>query len=114
MKYAQVKKMKHKFKDIEKEFYVLTIKNPCGKKDFPERVNRNYFCDGENLSKDQIVEIDNRLVIGLFHKGKLCNNTEIAKIDSHQVTGEFCEFRNNTPLDQLRSGMGDIFIKLAR
>ena len=114
MKYAQVKKMKHKFKDIEKEFYVLTIKNPCGKKDFPERVNRNYFCDGENLSKDQIVEIDNRLVIGLFHEGKLCNNSEIAKIDSHQVTGEFCEFRNNTPLDQLRSGMGDIFIKLAK
>jgi hypothetical protein len=106
--------MKHKFKDIEKEFYVLTIKNPCGKKDFPERVNRNYFCDGENLSKDQIVEIDNRLVIGLFHEGKLCNNSEIVKIDSHQVTGEFCEFRNNTPLDQLQSGMGDIFIKLAR
>ena len=84
------------------------------KKDFPERVNRNYFCDGENLSKDQIVEIDNRLVIGLFHEGKLCNNSEIVKIDSHQVTGEFCEFRNNTPLDQLQSGMGDIFIKLAR
>ena len=114
MKYAQVKKMKHKFKDIEKEFYVLTIKNPCEKKDFPERVNRNYFCEGENLSKDQIVEIDNRLVIGLFHEGKLCNNSEIAKIDSHQVTGQFCELRNNTPLDELRSGMGDIFIKLAR
>ena len=75
--------------------------------------SKNAFT-GENLSKDQIVEIDNRLVIGLFHEGKLCNNSEIAKIDSHQVTGEFCEFRNNTPLDQLQSGMGDIFIKLAR
>ena len=35
-------------------------------------------------------------------------------INSHQVTGKFCELRNNTPLDPLKSGMGDIFIKLAR
>ena len=114
MKYAKVKKMKHKFKDVEKEFYVLTIKNPCGKKDFPKRVNRDYFCDGKDLSKDQVVEIDNRLVIGLFYEGKLCTKSNIAKVDSHQVTGMFCEFRNNTPLDQLQTGMGDIFIKLAR
>tara|TARA_B100000131_G_C18040313_1_gene582132 strand:- start:87 stop:776 length:690 start_codon:yes stop_codon:yes gene_type:complete len=114
MKYAKVKKMKHKFKDVEKEFYVLTIKNPCGKKDFPKRVNRDYFCDGKDLSKDQVVEIDNRLVIGLFYEGKLCTKSDMAKVDSHQVTGMFCEFRNNTPLDQLQTGMGDIFIKLAR
>ena len=114
MKYAKVKKMKHKFKDVEKEFYVLTIKNPCGKKDFPKRVNRDYFCDGKDLAKDQVVEIDNRLVIGLFYEGKLCTKSDIAKVDSHQVTGMFCEFRNNTPLDQLQTGMGDIFIKLAR
>ncbi len=114
MKYAKVKKMKHKFKDVEKEFYVLTIKNPCGKKDFPKRVNRDYFCDGKDLSKDQVVEIDNRLVIGLFYEGKLCSKSDMAKVDSHQVTGMFCEFRNNTPLDQLQTGMGDIFIKLAR
>ena len=114
MKYAKVKKMKHKFKDVEKELYVLTIKNPCGKNDFPKRVNRDYFCDGKDLSKDQVVEIDNRLVIGLFYEGKLCAKSDIAKVDSHQVTGMFCEFRNNTPLDQLQTGMGDIFIKLAR
>jgi len=114
MKYAKVKKMKHKFKDVEKEFYVLTIKNPCGKKDFPKRVNRDYFCDGKDLAKDQVVEIDNRLVIGLFYEGKLCTKSDIVKVDSHQVTGMFCEFRNNTPLEQLKTGMGDIFIKLAR
>ena len=85
MKYAKVKKMKHKFKDVEKEFYVLTIKNPCGKNDFPKRVNRDYFCDGKDLSKDQVVEIDNRLVIGLFYEGKLCAKSDIAKVDSHQV-----------------------------
>ena len=114
MKYSEAQKMKHKFKDGLKEFYVLTIKNPCGKKDFPKRVNRDYFCDGKDLSKDQVVEIDNRLVIGLFYEGKLCTKSDMAKVDSHQVTGMFCEFRNNTPLDQLQTGMGDIFIKLAR
>ena len=114
MKYSKVDKMKHKFKDVEKEFYVLTIKNPCGKKNFPKQVNRDYFCDGESLSKDQVVELNNRLVIGLFHQAKSCNKSEIVKIDNHQVTGLFCEFRNNTPDEQLQSGMGDIFIKLAR
>ena len=114
MKYSKVDKMKHKFKDVEKEFYVLTIKNPCGKKNFPNQVNRDYFCDGESLSKDQVVELNNRLVIGLFHQAKSCDKSEIVNIDNHQVTGLFCEFRNNTPDEQLQSGMGDIFIKLAR
>ena len=39
MKYSKTQKMKYKFTDIEKEFYVLTIDNPCGKKDFPIHVN---------------------------------------------------------------------------
>ena len=84
------------------------------KKNFPKQVNRDYFCDGESLSKDQVVELNNRLVIGLFHQAKSCDKSEIVKIDNHQVTGLFCEFRNNTPDEQLQSGMGDIFIKLAR
>jgi len=114
MKYSKVEKMKHKFQDVEKEFYVLTIKNPCGKERFPKEVNRDYFCNGKNLATDQVIELNNRLVIGLFHEAKLCNESEIAKIDNHQVTGLFCEFRNNTPLEDLQSGMGDIFIKLAK
>ena len=35
MKYAKVEKMKHQFIDVEKEFYVITIKSPCQKRDFP-------------------------------------------------------------------------------
>ena len=67
-----------------------------------------------NLEKDQVIKLNNRLVIGLFHKAKSCDKSEIVKIDNHQVTGLFCEFRNNTPDEELQSGMGDIFIKLAR
>ena len=35
-------------------------------------------------------------------------------VKSHQITGQYCELRNNTPLEKLDAGMGDIFIKLAR
>ena len=47
MKYSEAQKMKYKFEDGTEEFYVLTIKNPCDKKDFPNRVNKDYFCNGE-------------------------------------------------------------------
>ena len=114
MKYAKVEKMKHQFIDVEKEFYVITIKSPCQKRDFPRYVNRDYFCDGENLAEDQVVVLNDRLVIGLYHEGKLCDQATIDIVDRDEVTGRFCEFRNNTPLDQLQGGMGDIFIKLAR
>tara|TARA_A100001011_G_scaffold350129_1_gene389164 strand:- start:677 stop:1405 length:729 start_codon:yes stop_codon:yes gene_type:complete len=114
MKYSQVKNMKHKFSDGEKEFTVLTIKNPCGKKDFPQEVNRNYFCNGAVLDNNQVVSIDNRLVIGLLHNSSKCNEQSIAAIDKDEYTGAYCELRNNAPLEQVQGGMGDIFIKMAR
>ena len=89
MKYSQVKNMKHKFSDGEKEFTVLTIKNPCGKKDFPREVNRNYFCNGEVLDNNQVVSIDNRLVIGLLHNSSKCNEQSIAAIDKDEYTGTY-------------------------
>ena len=114
MKYSQVKNMKHKFSDGEKEFTVLTIKNPCGKKDFPREVNRNYFCNGAVLDNNQVVSIDDRLVIGLLHNSSKCNEQSIAAIDKDEYTGAYCELRNNAPLEQVQGGMGDIFIKMAR
>jgi len=114
MKYAKVQKMKHKFKGSKKEFYVFTIKNPCQKKDFPKLINKNYFCNGRKLARDQVVVLNNRLVIGLFHDAKFCNKSDIYKINNDQLTGQFCLLRNSTPLNKLKSGMGDIFIKLAR
>ena len=114
MKYSQVKNMKHKFSDGEKEFTVLTIKNPCGKKDFPREVNRNYFCNGEVLDNNQVVSIDNRLVIGLLHNSSKCNEQSIVAIDKDEYTGAYCQLRNNAPLEEVQGGMGDIFIKMAR
>ena len=114
MKYSEVQKMKYKFKDVAKEFFVFTIKNPCNKRDFPNRVNKNYFCEGDKINDKQVFSINNRIVIGLLHDGKICNKDEIDFVKSHQITGRFCEFRNTTPIENLEAGMGDIFIKLAR
>ena len=114
MKYSEVEKMKHKFLDGLKEFYVFTIKNPCNKKDFPTRVNKDYFCNGKKINNDQVYNLNGRIVIGLLHKGRNCKKDDIDYVKNHQVTGRFCELRNNTPLENLEAGMGDIFIKLAR
>ena len=114
MKYSEVEKMKHKFSDGLNEFYVFTIKNPCKKKDFPDRVNKDYFCDGEKINNNQVYNLNGRIVIGLLHEGRSCKKEQLDFVKSHQVTGRFCELRNSTPLDSLKTGMGDIFIKLAR
>ena len=114
MKYSKVQKMKYEFDDGLKEFFVFTIKNPCDKNDFPNRVNKDYFCDGKKINDKQVYNLNDRIVIGLLHDGRSCNKDEIDYVKSHQVTGRYCELRNNTPLENLDAGMGDIFIKLAR
>ena len=114
MKYSKVQKMKYEFDDGIKEFFVFTIKNPCNKNDFPKRVNKDYFCDGKKINDKQVYNLNDRIVIGLLHDGRSCNKDEIDYVKSHQVTGRYCELRNNTPLENLDAGMGDIFIKLAR
>ena len=114
MKYSKTKQMKYKFTDQEKTFYVLTIDNPCGKKDFPIQVNKNYFCNGDKLDKSQVTVLEDKLVIGYLHEGRKCLKSDIENINTHEVTGRYCQLRNNNPLDELRAGIGDIFIKLAR
>ena len=114
MKYSVVQKIRHEFSDGIKEFYVFTIKNPCNKKDFPNRVNKDYFCNGDKINDQQVYSINDHIVIGLLHNGKSCEKDEIDFVKSHKVTGRYCELRNNTPLEYLNAGMGDIFIKLAR
>ena len=110
MKYAKIVKHKYKSKDI----YMIVIKNPCNKKNFPEEVNKSYLClDNNNLDNEQIVTFNNHLVIGLLHNVKICTDNDKKTIDNNKITGKECKKRNNLPLDKLYSGMGDIFIKLA-
>ena len=73
-----------------------------------------FFCDGNKINDKQVYNLNDQIVIGLLHDGRSCNKDEIDYVKSHQVTGRYCELRNNTPLENLDAGMGDIFIKLAR
>ena len=58
--------------------------------------------------------IDGKLVIGLLYEAKKCRRSDISEIESHEVTGKFCAFKNDIPLEEMNIGMGDIFIKMAR
>ena len=114
MNYTKVKKIKHKFKDGIKKIDVLLINNPCSKKDFPKEVNKNYFCNKQRLNSDEVFTVDGKLVIGLLYNSKKCKKADINKINTNEITGKFCAFKNDIPLEEMNIGMGDIFIKMAR
>ena len=84
------------------------------KKDFPDLVNRNYICNDDILNPEHTYSIDNKLVIGLMHNPKICNEYDLDYINNHEITGPMCEFRNSMPTEELNFGMGDIFINLAQ
>ena len=94
--------------------YALIIDNPCTKEDFPKKVNKNYFCKGNELDYKQVEIQDSKLIIGILHEAKFCEPSDLRKISANKITGRFCPIRNSTPINELTSGMGDIFIKLAR
>ncbi len=114
MKYARVKKINKEFQEGSKDVYSLIIDNPCTKEDFPEKVNKNYFCKGNELDYKQVETKDSKLIIGILHEAKFCEPSDLRKISANKITGRFCPIRNRTPINELKSGMGDIFIKLAR
>ena len=114
MNYTKVKKIKHKFKDGVKKIDVLLINNPCSKKDFRNEVNKNYFCNKQRLNSDEVFTVDGKLVIGLLYNSKKCQKADINKINTNEITGKFCAFKNDIPLEEMNIGMGDIFIKMAR
>ena len=114
MKYARVKKITKEFQEGFKDVHVLIIDNPCTKEDFPKKVNKNYFCKGNELDYEQVETQDSKLIIGILHEAKFCEPSDLRKISANKITGRFCPIRNRTPINELTSGMGDIFIKLAR
>ena len=113
MKFVQVQALEKTFDDKPELINVLTIKNPCEKPDFPEEVDRESICVGASLNKKRVTEINGRLVVGVLFESKICSPKDIEKINRELITGSFCPLRNNTPLKEVRGGMGDIFIKMA-
>ena len=113
MKYVTVEQLEVKFSDAQKLIDVLTIKNPCEKNNFPVEVDRDSFCTGSFLNKKRVADINGRLIVGMLFEGQVCSSDDFGKINQGAITGGLCPLRNNTPIDEVQGGMGDIFIKLA-
>ena len=114
MKHVTAEKFQVKFDDKNNEIFLLKIKNPCLKENFPEEVNRSYFCKGDTVNLDNVHFSSEKITVGMLHNAHVCSNDEITRIDNHKITGGFCPIRNNTPISEIKGGMGDIFIKIAQ
>ena len=108
MKYAKVGNIDYKGNTI----HVLVIDDPCNK-ELPKEISKNNFCKGNTLDSSKVYKHKGKLVIGVLHNAKECSDDDKNKIDDHEITGKKCRERNNTKLEDLNYGMGDIFIKLA-
>ena len=133
MKYARVEKMDLKLKDGVYNYYVITIDDPCSNEgSMPKEVSCFTCCNnckdsdkynGKDVhirsvnykpyTKNGIHAPSGRLIIGILHNAKICNETQLEEIKNNELTGERCVERNSMPLEEIKYGMGDIFIKLA-
>ena len=109
MKYAKVDKFDITL-DGEKHTYdVLTIDDPCCKSSaIPQEVS-SFKCDGVK-TQNGIHSRSGRLIFALLYDTKPA--TEVEKENIKDVIGN-CRERMNTQPDKLKSGMGDIFVKLS-
>lgn len=93
------------------KFYVISIEDPCknpGK--IPDGIDA-FICDNDK-TVNGIVE-NGRLKIGILHDAKICLDEDIESINVHSNTGKNCSKRNKTEINELRGGMGDLFVKIS-
>ena len=114
MKHVTAEKFSLQIGDQKDEFFLLKIKNPCTKENFPAEVTRSYFCKGDQVNDSSVHFSSEKITVGILHDAHVCSTEEIAYIDEQLITGKYCPLRNNTPVSEIKGGMGDIFIKLAQ
>ncbi len=103
MKYARVEEHTITLSDGDYTHNVLTIEDPCQKEEkIPQSVTA-YQCNG--ITENGIRTSSGRLIFALLH--------EALPDDSLEFSTNQCQERMNTDPDDLRGGMGDIFVKLA-
>jgi len=112
MKYARVEKMDLELKDGIYNYFVITIDDPClNEENMPDKVSC-FKCKNKKTVNGTHAP-SGRLIIGILHNANICNEIQLEEIKYNKLTGERCLERNSMPVDELRYGMGDIFIKLA-
>lgn len=108
MKYVKVEEHIVDLKDGEYKHMALTINDPCSNQEkIPKQVT-SFSCEN---SKTKNGEHSNsgRLIIGILYETEIYNK-EIHNVDNILSR---CEERMNTDPDDLKGGMGDIFVKLS-
>ena len=92
--------------------YVLTIPDPCKHEDKIPKEVTSFNCD-QSVTQNGIRTNRGRLIIGILHDGELYNEDNDLHKQHYDDMMSMCQKRNDTPVDQLQGGMGDIFVKLA-
>jgi len=106
MKYARVDKYDANLNDTCVTYDVLTIEDPCcDESKIPDSVT-SFKCKN-NKTQNGIHSRNGRLIFALFYDTKIATDEDISDVL------ERCSERMNTEPDDLRGGMGDIFVKLS-
>ena len=108
MKYGKVQEYDIKLKDGVFNHYVLTIEDPCKNENKIPKEVTSFICEN-GVTSNAIKTSDGRIIIGILH--------DAVKYDpsNHNIDKSLkkCEKRMNTDPDNLKGGMGDIFVKLS-
>jgi hypothetical protein len=108
MKYVKVEEHIVELKDGEYKHMVLTINDPCSNTEkIPKQVT-SFSCENSKTKNGEHAN-SGRLIIGILYETEVYNK-EIHNVDNILSR---CEERMNTDPDDLKGGMGDIFVKLS-
>ena len=108
MKYVKVEEHTVELKDGEYKHMVLTINDPCPYQEkIPKQVT-SFSCENSKTKNGEHTN-SGRLIIGILYETEIYNK-EIHNVDNILSR---CEERMNTDPDDLKGGMGDIFVKLS-
>lgn len=106
MKYVKVENHVINLKGENYKHYVLTISDPClNESEIPEEVS-SFKCSNKNTD-NAIHSTSGRVIIGILHDGERYNSEDISSVMDK------CEERINADPNDLKNGMGDIFVKLS-
>lgn len=112
MKYTKTEKINIPLRDGTFIYHVLTINDPCiDQSKIPKSVT-SFECKNSKTSNGRHTP-SGRLIVGILHNSRLCGQADLDKINNSEITGKFCSERNSIDPDNLKGGMGDIFVKLS-
>ena len=92
--------------------HVLTIPDPCKNEDNIPKEVTSFICD-QSVTQNGIRTNSGRLIIGILHHSELYDENNDLHKKNHNDMVTMCKKRNDTPVDELKGGMSDIFVKLA-